>query len=97
MHADYEEVYLLVSTRVNMMVLSYTLLKPFLFSFPFLPTAIYYTKCISNMYLIIGVCNTKTAPKLLILKEMSTCPGWKFIGHVKVYIISEKCRVSLVS
>ena len=22
----------------------------------------YYTKCISNMYLIIGVCNTKTAP-----------------------------------
>ena len=50
-----------------MMVQSYTLLKAFLFSFPFLPTVMHIilaiAKCISNVYLIIiGVCNTKTAP-----------------------------------
>ena len=38
--------------------------KPSIFSFVFLPPAIH--RCISNMYLIIiGVCNTKTGPKLL--------------------------------
>ena len=50
--------------RVTMTVLSWTIFKPSIFSFPFLPTAMHIIpKYISNMYLIFGVCNTKTAPK----------------------------------
>ena len=53
LHAsDHEAVYLHI--EVNMTVLSYTVLKPFLFRFTYCNA--YYTKCISNMYLIIGVC-----------------------------------------
>ena len=40
--------------------------KPSIFSFVFLPPVIHIIlKCISYIYLIIGVCNTKTGPKLL--------------------------------
>ena len=39
--------------RVTMTMLSYIVLK----TFSFLRSDAYYTKCISNMYLIIGVCN----------------------------------------
>ena len=38
--------------RITMMVLSWTVFKPSIFSFPFLPTVIHIIpKCISNMYL----------------------------------------------
>ena len=48
-------------------MLSWTVFKPSIFSFPYLPPEKHIIpKYISNMHLIIGVCNTKTSPIYLL-------------------------------
>ena len=90
-----------------MTVLSYTVLKSFLFSFVFTYCDAYYTKCISNIYLIVGVCNTKTTPKccyynidmLLLQSGWTPLHGASFNGHLEIIklLINNKADISATS